>query len=147
MSSVPPEKRCTTFLRFATSETASATPDDHGPTIKRAPSPSTASSARRVDVPACVAVPRDVPDRPAEDLHVALLERHPHAAVVERPDVREGAGLIPQSEDHDFLRLRAQDRGKAPGRGRQRSDLEDVPALELAHCRSPFRRRWRLDYL
>src|SRR6266850_3936005 len=58
MSSVPPEKRCTTFLRFATSETASATPEDHGPTMKRAPSPSTASSARRVDVPACVAPSR-----------------------------------------------------------------------------------------
>src|SRR2546427_5300393 len=58
MSSVPPEKRCTTFLRFVPSETPSATPEDHGPTMKRAPSPSTASSARRVDVPACVAPSR-----------------------------------------------------------------------------------------
>src|SRR6267143_423605 len=54
MSSVPPLKKCSAFLRFATSDTASATPDDQGPTIKRAPSPSTASSARRVEVPACV---------------------------------------------------------------------------------------------
>src|SRR6266850_3397684 len=54
MSSVPPEKRCTTFLRFATSDTASATPEDHGPTTNFAPSASTASSVRRVEVPACV---------------------------------------------------------------------------------------------
>src|SRR5205085_582924 len=58
MSSVPPLKKCSTFLRFATSETASATPEDHGPIMKRAPSPSIASSARRVDVPACVAPSR-----------------------------------------------------------------------------------------
>ena len=58
MSSVPPENRCTTFFLFATSETASATPEDQGPTMKRAPSPSTASSARRVDAPACVAPSR-----------------------------------------------------------------------------------------
>src|SRR5437868_569356 len=58
MSSVPPENRCTTFLRFATSDTASATPEDHGPIMKRAPSPSIASSARRVEVPACVAPSR-----------------------------------------------------------------------------------------
>src|SRR6266446_4905170 len=54
MSSVPPENRCTTFLRFATSDTASATPEDHGPTTNLAPSASTASSVRRVEVPACV---------------------------------------------------------------------------------------------
>src|ERR1700704_2792442 len=54
MSSVPPENRCTTFLRFATSDTASATPEDHGPTTNFAPSASTASSVRRVEVPACV---------------------------------------------------------------------------------------------
>src|SRR6266705_1933213 len=54
MSSVPPEKRCSTFLRFATSDTASATPEDHGPTTNLAPSASTASSVRRVEVPACV---------------------------------------------------------------------------------------------
>src|SRR3954466_2031655 len=54
MSSVPPLKKWSTFLRFATSETASATPEDHGPIMKRAPSPSIASSARRVEVPACV---------------------------------------------------------------------------------------------
>src|SRR5882724_9310998 len=128
MSSVPPENRCTTFLRFATSETASATPEDQGPTIKRAPSPSTASSARRVDVP----------DRPAEDFHVALLERHPHAAVVERADVGKGAGLVPQAEDHDLLRLRANDCRKRKAGGRERSDFEDVPALKLVHCRSPW---------
>src|SRR5436309_10847281 len=69
MSSVPPEKRCTTFLRFATSETASATPDDHGPTIKRAPSPSTASSARRVDVPACTSTRRAEEDRKSTRLN------------------------------------------------------------------------------
>src|SRR3954470_18220168 len=55
MSSVPPLKKCSTFFRFATSDTASATPEDHGPIMKRAPSPSIASSARRVEVPACVA--------------------------------------------------------------------------------------------
>src|SRR5258707_7780949 len=54
MPAVPPEKRCTTFLRFATSDTASATPEDHGPTTNFAPSASTASSVRRVEVPACV---------------------------------------------------------------------------------------------
>src|SRR5260370_26366907 len=54
MSSVPPEKWCTTFLRFATSDTASATPEDRGPTTNFAPSASTASSVRRVEVPACV---------------------------------------------------------------------------------------------
>src|SRR5258706_226695 len=54
MSSVPPEKRCTTFFRLATSDTASATPEDHGPTTNFAPSASTASSVRRVEVPACV---------------------------------------------------------------------------------------------
>src|SRR4051812_11508123 len=58
MSSVPPLKKCTTFLRLATSDTASATPEDHGPIMKRAPSPSIASSARRVEVPACVAPSR-----------------------------------------------------------------------------------------
>src|SRR5574341_555329 len=58
MSSVPPLKKWSTFLRFATSETASATPEDHGPIMKRAPSPSIASSARRVEVPACVAPSR-----------------------------------------------------------------------------------------
>src|SRR5436190_11126794 len=58
MSSVPPLKKCSTFFRFATSDTASATPEDHGPIMKRAPSPSIASSARRVDVPACVAPSR-----------------------------------------------------------------------------------------
>src|SRR5882672_578693 len=79
------------------------------------------------------AVARDVLDRPAEDFHVALFERHPHAAVVERADVGKGAGLVPQAEDHDFLGLRAQDRRKTHARGRKRSDLEDVPALELAH--------------
>src|SRR5687768_6169717 len=58
MSSVPPLKRCKTFLRLATSDTASATPEDQGPIMKRAPSPSIASSARRVEVPACVAPSR-----------------------------------------------------------------------------------------
>src|SRR5436190_20883246 len=58
MSSVPPLKRCSTFLRLATSETASATPEDQGPTTNFAPSPSTASSVRRVEVPACVAPSR-----------------------------------------------------------------------------------------
>src|SRR5438270_6380689 len=58
MSSVPPLKKCSTFFLFATSDTASATPEDHGPIIKRAPSPSIASSARRVEVPACVAPSR-----------------------------------------------------------------------------------------
>src|SRR6267142_730033 len=58
MSSVPPLKKWSTFLRLATSETASATPEDHGPITKRAPSPSIASSARRVEVPACVAPSR-----------------------------------------------------------------------------------------
>src|SRR6266436_1633367 len=65
--------------------------------------------APRRDAGLRAAVARDVPDRPAEDLHAALLERHLHAAVVERPDVGEGAGLIPQAEDHDLLRLRAHD--------------------------------------
>src|SRR5207253_3054773 len=58
MSSVPPLKKCSTFFRCATSDTASATPEDQGPIMKRAPSPSIASSARRVDVPACVAPSR-----------------------------------------------------------------------------------------
>src|SRR5947207_3669390 len=58
MSSVPPLKKCSTFWRLATSDTASATPEDHGPIMKRAPSPSIASSARRVEVPACVAPSR-----------------------------------------------------------------------------------------
>src|SRR5947208_13572470 len=58
MSSVPPLKRCSTFLRLATSDTASATPEDHGPIMNFAPSPSIASSARRVEVPACVAPSR-----------------------------------------------------------------------------------------
>src|SRR5258706_3316519 len=54
MSPVPPETRCTTFLRFATSETASATPEDHGPTTNLRPSASPASCVRRVEVPAGV---------------------------------------------------------------------------------------------
>src|SRR5258705_11693806 len=54
MSSVPPEKRCTPFFRFATSDPASATPEAHGPTTNFAPSAPTASSVRRVEVPACV---------------------------------------------------------------------------------------------
>ena len=54
MSSVPPLNRCTTFLRFATSDTASATPEDQGPMTNLAPSASTASSVRRVEMPACV---------------------------------------------------------------------------------------------
>src|SRR5258706_234016 len=54
MSSVPPENRCTTFLRFATSDTGGARPEDHGPTTNFAPWASTASSVRRVEVPACV---------------------------------------------------------------------------------------------
>src|SRR6267143_1269366 len=58
MSSVPPEKRCSTFFLFATSDIASATPEDHGPIMNLAPSPSIASSARLVDVPACVAPSR-----------------------------------------------------------------------------------------
>ena len=106
-----------------------------------APSPSTASSARRVEVPACVrAVARDVLDRPAEDLHAALLERHLHAAVVERADVGEGAGLVPQAEDDDFLRLGAEDGGETQ-RGAGCADgpgLEDGPALVLAHVGSPW---------
>src|SRR2546423_3487955 len=57
MSSVPPLKRCSTFLRFATSETASATPEDHGPMTDFAAS-ATASWVRRVEVPACVAPSR-----------------------------------------------------------------------------------------
>src|SRR6185503_20004324 len=58
MSSVPPLKKCSTFLRLATSDTASATPEDQGPIMNFAPSPSIASSARRVEVPACVAPSR-----------------------------------------------------------------------------------------
>src|SRR4029079_5494940 len=54
MSSVSPLKRCTTFLRLATSDTASATPEDQGPMMNFAPSPSTASSARRFETPGCV---------------------------------------------------------------------------------------------
>src|SRR5258707_6824721 len=54
MSSVPPEKRCTTFFRFATSDTASATPEDHGPPTTLGPAASSASFGRRVEVPACV---------------------------------------------------------------------------------------------
>src|SRR5512134_1022291 len=88
------------------------------------------------------AVARDVLDRPAEDLHAALLERHAHAAVVERADIGEGAGLVPQAEDHDLLVLRAHDAGKAqPARGTGGGDaaeLEDVPALDLAHDVTPW---------
>src|SRR5262249_31916585 len=58
MSSVPPLKMCSTFLRFATSDTASATPEGQGPMTNFAPSPATASSTRRVAVPACVAESR-----------------------------------------------------------------------------------------
>src|SRR6185503_8380028 len=93
MSSVPPLKKCSTFLRLATSDTASATPEDQGPIMKRAPSPSIASAARR-----CAGlggpVAGHVFDRPTEDLHVALLERHAHAPVIERPDVGERPGLV-----------------------------------------------------
>src|SRR2546422_3401993 len=58
MSSVPPLKYWNTFFRFATSETARATPDDHGPMMNFAPSESTASSARRVALPALVSSSR-----------------------------------------------------------------------------------------
>src|SRR3989442_9993174 len=103
------------------------------------------AAGRRAGLGAAVA--RDVPDRPAEDLHAALLERHPHAAVVERPDVGKGAGLIPQPEDYDLLRLRAQDRGKAQTRagGRQPSGFQDVSSPEIAPS-SPPRKPYSLDY-
>src|SRR5882672_4733633 len=80
------------------------------------------------------AVARDVLDRPAEDFHVALFERHPHAAVVERADVGKGAGLVPQAEDHNFLRLGAKDCWKAQPGGRERSDLQDVSSLDMVHA-------------
>src|SRR3989441_1879207 len=58
MSSVPPLKYWNTFFRLATSDTARATPDDHGPMMNFAPSESTASSARRVALPALVSSSR-----------------------------------------------------------------------------------------
>src|SRR4030095_14341473 len=58
MSSVPPLKYWNVFLRLATSETASATPEDQGPMMYLAPSESIASSARRVALPALVSSSR-----------------------------------------------------------------------------------------
>ena len=74
------------------------------------------------------AVARDVLDRLAEDLHAALFERHAHAAVVERPDIGKGSGLVPEAKDHDLARLRAHDRRKAERRGRG-ANLQDLSAF------------------
>src|ERR1043166_6792992 len=77
-------------------------------------------------------------DRPTEDLHVALLERHAHAPVIERPDVGERPGLVPQPEDHDLLLLRADEGREAEGRGPD-ARFEDVPTLQLSHVVLPWK--------